>query len=68
MTVRGCRYGWGRKGVSAASLKLWLDEIRKGFGLEFWCRRSREKLIVWRSVDGQAGDLGERTPAMEVER
>jgi hypothetical protein len=24
--------------------------------------------MVWRSVDGQAGDLGERTPVMEGER
>ena len=54
--------------VSAASLKLWLDEIREGFGLEFWCLRSGVKLLVWRSVDGQAGDLGERTPAMEGKR
>ncbi len=28
---------WGRKGVSAASIELWLDEIRKRFGLEFSC-------------------------------
>lgn len=54
-----------REAVSVASLKLWLDEIRRWYVLEFQCWRNCGKEMVWRCVDEQSGDWEDRVPVVE---